>query len=70
MMNVTHKTKQRTFIVEGEKIMIKSYPRTLYGNFIGGDITINSTRLFSGYLTREEAEDSCPYVRWGKGEGR
>lgn len=63
-------TKQRTFYVNGDKIQIKSRPKSYMRNPNGFNvwITLNNTettKYFIFVLTRAEAEDKA-FVKWVK----
>ena len=57
--------KQRTLIVDGEKIVIKTKPKLWKGNLQGFNININGNKYFKATLTMEEAETKA-YVEWVK----
>ena len=58
--------KQRTFTVDGQKITIKTRPKTHLGNFYGFGVNINGEQFnILNVLTREEAEDKA-YAKWVK----
>jgi len=62
-------TKQRTFHVEGEKITIRSRPKTHLGNFVGYGVDINGEHFnIFNELYREKAEDKA-FVRWVQSRG-
>ena len=56
-------TKQKTFTVDGQKIVIKSRPRTHVKNFIGYWVNINGKKIYRARLIRQEAEDWA-YAKW------
>lgn len=59
--------KQRTFEVDGEKIIITSRPRFHLGNLAGYTVLISGRtrrkKYKLNYLTRQEAEDAA-YIKW------
>ena len=55
--------RQRTFHVNGERIQIKSRPRTYMGNHAGFYVWINGERQHRNALDRQTAEDAA-YVAW------
>lgn len=59
------KTRQRTFSVNGEKITIKTRPRSYAGNHAGYNVFINDEKFFVNTLYRQEAEDKA-FVKWVK----
>ena len=57
-------TKQRTFYVGDEKIVIKTRPKTHLGNFVGFGVNINGQQFNCfGELERERAEDWA-FAKW------
>lgn len=62
-------TRQRTFSVNGEKITIKSRPRSHMRNPNGFHVWINGERFYCNLLERDKAEDHC-YARWVKNNVR
>jgi hypothetical protein len=61
--------KQRTFYVDGEKIVIVSRPRSYMKNHAGYYVTINGQRFHANALERQDAEDMT-YARWVKTQWR
>jgi hypothetical protein len=56
--------KQRTFHVDGQKIVIKSRVKTHLGNFQGWGVNINGQQFDSFLLeSREDAEDRA-FAKW------
>lgn len=63
-MKATTKTRQRTIHVDGQKIVIKSRPKTHLANFIGWGVNINGQQFDTFRLeTQQEAEDRA-YAKW------
>lgn len=65
MSKANRKYKQRTIAVDGQKIVIRSGPKTSLGNLIGWSVDINGQRFFCNKIMREEAEDYA-YAKWVK----
>jgi len=53
------KTIQTTLDIDGQKVKIKSVPKSYYGNFGGWTVFIDNKKYFCNVTDREEAIDKC-----------
>ena len=56
-MNIKRQARQRTITVNGEKVKIKSIPRTYCGNPCGFNVFINGEKRHCNFLFRIDAEE-------------
>jgi len=58
-------SKQRTFYVDGQKMVVKSRPRTWLGCLDGFYVWVNGAKSWQPWLDRDQCEDRA-YSNWVK----
>ena len=51
--------KQKTVVIDGQKVKIVSTRKSWHGTYVGWNIDINGERHFRNHLTRDEAIESA-----------